>query len=269
MKKLLVPVDFTVEAYQALEVAAHMAERIDAAIYLLSISEENQQLEAEKEANDWMNSELFRNVNMANVITAVLSVDGIQEIVKNHDIDAIVIGLQENSLALNNLQVSLQSLIDDFDIPILAIKENDPDFWPKRVVFASTFYGEIDHVFQKFRNLAETFRSELHLVKVITKDHYEHTSDVIHQIEKFAEVNRVSKYKVGVWNHSKISNGILEYADHVYADMITISAHQKNFYDRILDENVPLKLIQASKLPVMCLKIKKVEQPSKGVIFPD
>ena len=268
MKKILVPVDLSIEAYQALEVTSKLAQKLNAWIYLLDTSSTHNEEEKESRIAEWMNSELFRHLNLINLSAEDKTVNGLGELIKEHGIDLAVIGVQKDNLNQTLLGVNLYDLLDELTIPLLVIKDNDLDFWPKKVVFASTFYGEVDTVFYKVKVLSELFKSELHLVKIITPSKFENSSKSIHQLEKFAHQNRLLRYKTATWNHDVIEKGICEYAMHIYADLIVVACHKKSILKKVLSKSIADGVIESSQLPVLCLKIQEETVP-KGVIFPE
>ena len=162
MKRILVPTDFSEFAYYAAEVAAGIAKKTGARVFLLhaidmpsysrndSFSEVPDTMEgifllkrAKQEFEKLINQPFFEGVEVAEVLQWENVYDTITEKAKEFEIDLIVMGSRGSSGAQEFLVGSnTEKIIRTAYCPVLTIKERITDFNPKNVVFASNFFEE-------------------------------------------------------------------------------------------------------------------------------
>ena len=172
MKKILVPTDFSECAEHAAEVAANLAKRTGARLYMLHIMDipvydRNDSFQSFSDAAEgifWMKlvkkryKELFARPFMKGVnAVEVIQYDGVYSTIAKqaaeHDIDLIVMGSHGDSGA-HELFIgsNTEKVVRIAECPVLTVKNRHQDFDLKNIIFASNFYGEAKENFAKLFN---------------------------------------------------------------------------------------------------------------------
>jgi nucleotide-binding universal stress UspA family protein len=288
MKRILVPTDFSEFSYFAAEVAAGIAKRTEARVYLLHALDmphytSNDQFgafgdtaeglflmkRAKMEFEKLIKQEFFTDVNVVEVVQWENVFETITVKAKEHDIDLIVMG-SHGASGVKEFFVgsNTEKIVRTAHCPVLTIKERMDNFSPKRMVFASNFFGESADSFEPIKRFAEIFDVELHLLKVITPSNFESTEYSHSLMDDFAKETGLSKYKTHTYNEMIVENGIFSFCENVGADLIAIETHGRTGLAHFFRQSISEDIANHSPMPV--LTVKMVEQSAKkGAIFPD
>jgi nucleotide-binding universal stress UspA family protein len=288
MKKILVPTDFSDQAYMAAEVAASIAKKTGARVYLLHVinmpsyegngfSGEYQDIAeglyvlkmTKKKFKELREQPFFKGVNLAEVLQFDNVYETIAAQAKEHDIDLIVMGTHGSS-GLNEIFVgsNTEKVVRLANMPVLSVKSTIHNFKINNLVFASNFYEEAEYSFDKIQTIAEIFDSTIHLLKVITPEHFENTSYSKKLIMDFVKRFHLKKYTVNIYNHRNLEEGILEFSNDLMADIISINTHGRTGFSRLINGSIAEGITNHSNIPVLSQRL--IEPKSKeGVLFPD
>jgi len=275
MNKILVPTDFSEQADNALRVAAQLAKKYNAEIYLLHLLElPLHQVDAlnshsdlpeavffmklaNKRFKEVLEKDYLEEVTVHETIEFHQAFDGIMDTCKKNNIDLIVMGshgvsgLKEMFIGSNTEKVVRAS-----DIPVLVIKNKHKDFDVNDFVFASNFKENNKKIYLQAVKLAEAFHSKLHLVLVNTANNFITTEKDNTRIAEFVKDSKYKNFKTTIYNDESIERGILNYSQGINADLIGIGTHGRKGIAHFFNGSISEDLVNHAKRPVVTFKIK-------------
>jgi nucleotide-binding universal stress UspA family protein len=280
MKKILVPTDFSECAEHAAEVAANIAKRTGARLYMLHVMDipvydRNDSFQSYADAAEgifWMKlvrkrfKELFdkpfmQGVNAVEVLQFDAVYDTIADQAKEHEIDLIVMGSHGDSGAHEVfIGSNTEKVVRLADCPVLTIKNRHADFDLKKVVFASNFYGEAKDNFEKLFNFLNLFHAHIHLVKVNTPDQFESTPFMEKLMSDFAAEWKLKNYTSHIFNERTIHQGIHEAAKRIGADAIAMETHGRTGLARFFYGSHTESVVNHSEVPVLSVRIQNFKR---------
>lgn len=287
MKKILVPTDFSEHALYAAEVAADIAKRTDARVYLLHIVNipsygendsfaESQNTEeglfilslAKKRFKELLAKPFWEGVNVIQALQFDNVYDTVASQAKEHEIDLIVMGSHgTNGWKEDFIGSNTEKVIRLADCPVLTIKHRHEKLELKHILFASNFFGEMDHAFEKVITFAKLFDANLHLLKVITPATFERTPYSRKLMDDIAEKHKLQKYTVNIYNDTSVEAGVRAFGEEIEADLISMTTHGRTGIAHFLSGSITEDVANHVNRPVLSIKIK--EEPFEyGVIFP-
>ena len=274
MKRILVPTDFSEHARYAAKVAAQIARKNNAEIYLLNLldlpSHMNDAVSSgvnipevmlylaktKERLSDLMEEPFFDGLTVYADARLERAFDGIVTFSKEKNVDLIVMGshgvsgFQEMFIGSNTEKVVRAS-----DIPVIIIKSEMEDFNINKFVFASDFSNEIKKPFQKLVEFANLFDAKLDLVMINTPNSFK-TNDVAEKImQNFASSFPLKDYSLNIYNDSNIENGIINYANKTNADLIGIATHGRTGLAHFFNGSVSEDIVNHSVKPVITFRI--------------
>ncbi len=274
MKKILVPVDFSEYSEYAAEVAASITRKSGGRVYLLHVVDIPDYVDThgvsfdnipegiaalklvKKQFKQFLNKPFFKDVNVGEVVLFDGVYDNIISFADENDIDLIVMGshgasgFREFFIGSNT-----QKIVRTANRPVLTIKNRIPDFHVSNLVFASDFNEDVDNAFYEFRKIADYYSAFIHLIKIITKENFESTTESKKKIQDFVNKNSLTKYSIEIFNAYEITEGIIEVAKNKNADLISIATHGRSGFHQIFNESLAEQLVNHSDLPVLSMKL--------------
>lgn len=274
MKRILVPTDFSKHARYAAKVAAQIARKSNAEIYLLNL------LDLPSHMNDAVNAGVnipevmlylaktkerlaalmeepfFDGLNVVADARLERAFEGIVTFSKEKNCDLIVMGshgasgFQEMFIGSNTEKVVRSS-----DIPVIVIKSEMENFTIEKFIFASDFSEEIKKPFAKLVEYANIFDTELDLVMINTPNSFK-TNNVAEQImQNFVSGFPLKNYSLHIYNDSNIENGIINYANRVDADLIGIATHGRTGLSHFFNGSISEDIVNHAIKPIITFKI--------------
>ncbi|NNK81741.1 MAG: universal stress protein [Flavobacteriaceae bacterium] len=275
MNKILVPTDFSEQADNALRVAAQLAKKYNAEIYLLHLLElplnevdamsSHSDLPeavffmklANKRFKEVLNKDYIEGITVHETIEFHQAFEGIMETCKTNNIDLIVMGshgvsgLKEMFIGSNTEKVVRSS-----KIPVLVIKNRHDGFDVNNFVFASDFKKDNKKTYLQALKLAEAFDAKLHLVLVNTANNFITTSKANTRISEFIKETPYENFKTIIYNEESVEKGILNYSESINADLIGIGTHGRQGIAHFFNGSISEDLVNHAKRPVVTFKIK-------------
>src|SRR5690606_36292043 len=157
MKKIIVPVDFSGHSEYALRIAADIARKNKAQLYLLhmldisdqmiSITEGTKRRElmffmqlATKRFEEFVDRDFMKGIQTTPVIKHFKVFEEVNNVAKEVEADLIVMG-SRGARGVKGYFVgsNTEKVVRTADIPILVVKSETKTFEPKTIVFASNF----------------------------------------------------------------------------------------------------------------------------------
>lgn len=274
MKKILVPTDFSDHAHYALKVASEIAKKNNGEIILLHMLELPHQAgdaigsghdlpeimlfknAAINKLEDLMDDECLDGLKVSEIVQFELAFEGIMTVSKKNGIDLIVMG-SHGASGFKEMFIgsNAEKVVRNSDVPVLIIKKEQSTFNVEKFVFASDFTDEIRKPFEKVVEFANKFGSELHLVMINTPSSFKPTH-VAHEImNNFVSKFVINKFSTHIYNDTNVENGILNFANHINADLIGMSTHGRKGLAHFFNGSISEDLVNHAVRPVVTFKI--------------
>jgi nucleotide-binding universal stress UspA family protein len=280
MNKILVPTDFSECAEHAVEVAASIARKTGARLYILHVMDipvydRNDSFQSYSDAAEgifWMKlvkkrfGELFKKPFLEGVnAIEVLQFDGVYDTIavqaKEHGIDLIVMGSHGDSGAHEVfIGSNTEKVVRLAECPVLTVKNKQSSFDLKNVVFASNFYGEAKENFERLFHFIKLFDAHIHLVKIITPDRFESTSYTEKLMQDFIDEWKLKNYTTHIFNERTIHEGIQKVSKRLSADMIAMETHGRTGFSRFIYGSHTESVVNHADIPVLSVKIQEFKK---------
>ena len=278
MKKILVPTDFSENALHALEVAAQLAKKHDARIYLLHMlgisqaiigkDETNEGAEAiyymqlvKKRFDELKNKDYLQGIEVEEIVQNYKVFSELNNVAHEHGIDLIVMGSHGTGM-VNDFFVgsNTEKVVRNSDFPVLVIKKERPDIKMDKVVFACDFDKENIHAYRKAMRLFRDFGSEVHLLYVnLPNQNFLNSAEMRERVQNFiaeADEDDLSNLKkVTYYSDYTIENGIYNFSNSIGADLIAIPTHGRKGLSHFFMGSIGEDLANHAELPVITFKI--------------
>ncbi|MGC4041286.1 MAG: universal stress protein [Flavobacterium sp.] len=274
MKKILVPTDFSEHAYHALKVASQIARKNDGEIILLHMLELPSQAgdavgvghelpelmlfknSAISKLEDLMDDSYLDGLKVSEIIQFELAFDGIMKVSSKNNVDLIVMG-SHGASGFKEMFIgsNAEKVVRNSDIPVLIIKKDAGEFNVNKFVFASDFSDEIKKPFAKVVEFANKFGAELELAMINTPSSFKPTHIAIEIMKSFVSNFSIDNYSINIYNDVNVESGILNFANHIDADLIGVSTHGRKGIAHFFNGSISEDLVNHSKRPVVTFKI--------------
>ena len=276
MKKILVPIDFSIKSEFASKMAARIAKKSNSTVYLLhmielptgivdmgagsnfSIPESMLYLRKVKERIVEFKEQFFHKKTVVHhSIRFQNPYEGIIKYADKIEADIIVMGSKGHSDFEEILIGSnTEKVVRTSKIPVIVVKRDNDKFRMKNLVFASSFKNEDKKaVFRKFLDFANHFKSEIHLLKVNTPSKFENTHDATEKVKNFIEEFDLPKYSINIYNDASIKKGILNFSKDIDADLIALSTHGRSGISHLFSASVTKTLSKRAVKPILTIKV--------------
>ena len=276
MKKIFLPTDFSDIANNAAHVAAYIARKSGASIFLfhlinipfdwsrLTVEQEKNYPElkafianSKKRLSDFASAELFKGIN---VEWEVFINDSVDNIVNHADVlqsDMIVMGTHGSS-GFNELVLgsNTQKVVRLSKVPVLAVNKVPQDYQLLDIALFSDFENpdEYSRLLDQTLVLAQLFDAKVHLVKILTPADDTRYFDAV-GLEGYMDSKKVKKETVRIDYLRPVEEGIFEYIKTHKIDLVVIGTHGRAGLARLIMGSVAEIVVNHSPVPVLTAKI--------------
>ena len=277
MKKIIVPVDFSIHSEYALKTAASLAKKYDAAIYalhMLDIQEVNltesemyQQEKAvfflklaEKKFNDFLKKPYLQDLDIVPVIKHYKVFSEVNAVAKEVAADLIIMGSQGTS-GLKEFFVgsNTEKVVRYAEIPVLVIKNEMQNTDFKDIVVATDFSEESIPAFQKLLKTVDILNARKHILYVnLPNEDFKTTPEMETMANDFlmkVEGNTDRMINMNYVCDRSVEKGILSFSNAVGADLISVITHGRKGLSHIFAGSIAEDITNHSALPIMTFKI--------------
>lgn len=274
MKKILVPTDFSDHAYYALKVASQIAKKNGGEIILLHMLElPHQGGDAIGSGHDLPEIMLFKNsainkleelmddaaldgIQVSEIIQFELAFDGIMKVSSKNDVDLIVMG-SHGASGFKEMFIgsNAEKVVRNSEVPVLITKKDAGEFSVNKFVFASDFTDEIKKPFNKVVDFANKFGAELELVMINTPSSFKPTRVAQEIMDNFVSNFTINKFTTNIYNDVNIETGILNFSNHIDADLIGVCTHGRKGIAHFFNGSISEDLVNHALRPVVTFKI--------------
>jgi nucleotide-binding universal stress UspA family protein len=290
MNRIVVPTDFSDCAMNALKVAAVIARKTNFTITLAHVYEVPvygltaggmQGLSYDGEAlstiKEKIKTELgkiaaldfLKGLTLEKFVLADRSISEILDHPELKNVSIIVMGSHGVSGIKENLVGSnTEKIVRKSKVPVLTVKNDAGTFEVKNIVFASSFYEEVEKAYAKVKPILDHFPATIHLLKVNTANRFERTLKSEELMRNFAKNAGIPSYTMNVFNDDSIEDGVLNFSNAIDADLIVMPTHGRTGIAHLVNGSVTEGLVNHAYRPVLSMRIEE-PQLEYGVYFPD
>ena len=275
MKTILVPTDFSVTSEYACKIAAKIAKKTNATVYLIhlielpkgvidmaasskfSIPESMLYLRKIREKILKIKEKLFHeDIHVKYFIKLNNPFDGILKYANKIEADLIIMGSKGHS-ELKEIIIgsNTEKIVRSSKRPVIVVKQDCEKFKLKNLVFASNFKEENKDVFGKFVNFANTFNSKIHLLRINTPGNFTTTAKSKSKIKNFITDFDLKKHKINVYSDVSVEKGILNFSKEINADLIALSTHGRTGLAHFFTVSVTKNLSKKALKPMLTIKV--------------
>lgn len=278
MKKIIVPVDFSVHSEYALEVAAQLARRYEAevvVVHMMGLSQSvinkddsHEVFEAmyhiklaRKQFEEFLNKDYLKGINVHSTVQNYKIFEEVDNVAKEFEADLIVMG-SHGTTGIREVFVgsNTEKVVRTANVPVLVVKHRRLDFSADKMVFACDFSKEFIPAFQKARKLAEMFESKLQLVYINTPDRFLRSSEMeARAFEFLAGVgdDAINLYdEVVYYCDTTVEDGIFSFSDSFNANVIVVPTHGRRGLAHFFSGSIGEEMVNHSQIPVITFKIE-------------
>lgn len=271
MKRILVPTDFSESAYAAAEVAARIAKRTDARVYLLHVvnlleygaeDEIAKQLfvmkVVRKRMEELVNQPFFEGVNVVEALSFDLIYENVSKKANEHEIDLIVMGSHGTSGLKEVIWGSTaQKILRRSDCPVLVVKDLPQKEEFEKVVFASNFESEVETAFIQVQRFSELYAAQIHLLRICTAYEFDTTANSTRKMHALAKATGLKDYTVNIFNSHTFEEGIREFSAMIGADVTAIATHGREGFGHLFFGSRTEELVNHEQMPILSVRIRE------------
>lgn len=283
MKRFLVPTDFSEQAENALKVAAQLAKKFNSEIFLLHMLELPMHLVgataasgsavggassqnppealyfmqlAHKRFQELINKPYLNGIKVHETVQFHQAFDGIMEVSEENDCDLIIMG-SHGATGFKEMFIgsNTEKVVRHSTIPVLVIKEENPNFEINDIVFATDCDLDSKHTLKQALKFAEKLGARLHLVFVNTANNFRTSEDANLCLKDYMDGEQSKDHTLNIFNDVTIENGILNFAKSINAGLIGISTHGRKGLAHFFNGSISEDLVNHSRIPVITFKI--------------
>lgn len=279
MKTILVPVDFSEHAENALRAAAVLAKRHKAKLVvmhmvgfdnsLLTKEYQDEVMESifhlkltQKRFEEFLNKPYLEDIEIEQYVQKLKVFREIDVIARKHGADLIVMG-SHGSSGINEVFVgsNTEKVIRSATIPVLVIKDAKAESTCEHVVFACDYNVKNVQAYKRAKELFKTLGAEMHLLYInlpgLVFISTQELEERIHEFFKAAgdpdpikAVGTVAQY-----TDYSLQEGLFAYSERVGADVIAIPTHGRQGISHFLKGSISEDVANRANIAVMTFKM--------------
>ncbi|TCP25216.1 nucleotide-binding universal stress UspA family protein [Tenacibaculum skagerrakense] len=277
MKKIIVPVDFTLHSENALRTASFFAKKYKAEILVVHMLEINTPVISsspsyvheqtvfelkltEKKFGEYLDKPYLKDVKVTPIIKHYKSFSDLHRTAEEEKADLIILsshgatGIKEMFFGSN-----AEVVVRNSTVPVLVIKGLPIDEAFKKAVFACDFSNDFIEPFKKAREILAFFEcDEMHLLYVNTPGaKFRTTKDKKERIDTFLKKLGTTSKEVNIAEVAdfSIEEGILEFAKTNESDLIIMPTHGKHGIEHFFEGSIAEDVVNHAVLPVLTVKM--------------
>lgn len=275
MKNILVPIDFSKPSEYAAKMAAIIAKKTNATIYLIhmielpsgvidmgsgnrfSIPESMLYLRKTREkVLEFKKTFFSEDITVEYFIKLNNPFEGIKKYAEKIDADLIIMGSKGHS-EFEEIMIgsNTEKIVRSSKRPVIIVKRDNKKFKLKNLVFASNFKKENKEVFSKFLDFANAFDSKIHLLKINTPSRFESTLNANQKVKEFLKEYKLPKHSINIYNDISVEKGILNFSREKKADLIALSTHGRSGISHLFTGSVTKNLSKKALKPMFTVKV--------------
>ena len=276
MKKIIVPVDFSENSENALQVAAMLAKKHNLALYPLhmldiqdvsineSVSYQHERTAfylklAEKRFKEFLKKDYLKDLEVVPLIKHYKVFSEVDSIASEVNADLIVMG-SHGATGLKEFFVgsNTEKVVRYANLPVLVVKNNLPNVDFKDAV-ATVFSEESVDAFKNVLKTLDIFNAVKHVIYVnLPNENFKSTVEMQQMANDFymkVEGNTDRMISTYFICDRSIEDGILSFSNSIGADLITVITHGRKGLSHIFSGSVAEDVTNHAALPIMTFKM--------------
>jgi nucleotide-binding universal stress UspA family protein len=280
MKNLLIPVDFSPQARQAVSVGVSLAAQAGAVVHLLHVIEpirahvvladalyvdtsvEDQfirrltdsakkQLEELSQAHSASAVSIKQHVRVGSLFSVV------QEVAEELKIDFLITGTSGAS-GLEEILVgsNTERIVRFAPCPVLAVKEGSQWDNPQEIVFASNLQTQQAPALRFVQQLQHLLQAKLRLVYVNTPGDFISSRQVHKLKDELLKVVPLDNYDLTIYQDEREDIGIRNFAEDIGCPLIVMTTHQRKGISHFLSGSIAEDVVNHAKQMVLTIGLK-------------
>ena len=271
MKKIIVPIDFSSCAKNALHNAVILAERMNSELvilhsYMLPMANadgtplvvgsmiDDMEEAARTNLDKFIKKvpELSR-VQYSTVITAGVLLDSIREVMKEEQVNFVVMGTHGASgLQRAFLGSNAYSVIKNVDCPVIALPESADITKMKRIAMSGDYKKTpAPHCIEPVLALAQAFFAHVFIIHIDQDKNLEHDEiEIAKGLEKYL---KKVKHSFHFKRDYDVEEGLLAFAKEENIDLLTMISRHHSFLDRIAHGSETKRMVMDIPMPLMII----------------
>ncbi len=273
MKNILVTTDFSEKSIAALHIAIELAKQHKAKVYVLhalelpirlitetqvSVPEAMYFLNLTKQRFTDLKKEIGDEVPLHDLVETLPVVEAVNEAIKKHNIDLVLMGSNGASGAKELfIGSNAEKVIRSATGPVLVIKNPDEKLNIKHIMFGCDFSKRFLKPFEKAVNFAKLFNAKIDLVYVNTPYQFLTTSEINARMKEFLSEEHISmkKFDTYVYNDIRVETGILNFVKEHDVDLICMFPNGRKGIAHFFNGSISSDLVNHSDTPVLTIKL--------------
>jgi nucleotide-binding universal stress UspA family protein len=274
LHRILVPVDFSPCAENAIRFAVAIAIRTGAEIYLFhSVQVPLQAAEMatypldalEKEAairlgdiaveiTNWLDKERFRKLVVHHQVSIGFAGEEIVQKTKSDKVDLIVMGTHGTGVIEGMILGSNASaVVQKVTCPVLVVPEDAEFHGFQRIAYASDMHEINSKALDTLVHFAKHFRSEIQVLHILTKGDAltpEQANSFRERFKKAANYESLSFHIIYAEDKS-VASMIEEFMDTNDVEVVAMVTHHRSFFDKLFHPSLTQKLTVHARTPLL------------------
>lgn len=270
--KFLIPIDFSSDARNASEYAAHLAQASGSALSFLHVINpvindnlmlteefENMKKEIQRELLAWHQAIQHRYNIPCSGTTVIGKIK--EEIIKasqDQAADFIIMGTRGAS-GIQKLFFgsNAASVIEESERPVLAIPEDVTFTPPKRIVYATDYQNSDLDALRQLTVLAKPFQSAINVVHIIREE--ERSGTELSVIDYFSDLVKKNivypNITCEVYRHDNPMKGIEGFAKKKKADFLVLATQKRTALQRVFDKSITKEIAYHTRIPLLSFHV--------------
>ncbi len=280
MKTILVPTDFSKNASHALNYAIELAKHENAKLILLHAFHidyansyvpvnliEKEMQEVEQKSDTQLKSLYTKVAHAGNIKCEYISrqdlaVDAILTLIKEKNVDLVVMGTKGASgLAEVIFGSNTARVIEKAACPVIAVPEEASFKTIKKITYATDYHNSDIEAMARVLDLAKPFNAQINVLHITDEAHL--TDSEKQKMQKFRdELQKNIEYNnlsFQILHGENIEQKLEEYLEDDTTDLLVMSTHHRNLFDKLFNTSITKKLAFHTKVPLMAFHYKKKE----------
>ncbi len=273
---LLVPIDFSSEAINALEYAVYMAKKLELPLLLMhayfapkSTIDIGTEIYYPEPFEEIQRKIMHRFRSLSKIIPALSDVEYKFELLYNEPEGAIVDCCSNNNVQLIIMGTRGVHGIDEYiagsntykaikgaNIPVLMVPIEYKNHRIEKVVFASDYQksDKEDVMLEFIKAIIEKFDAKLNILHIENDQEVGATYNELKNTKKFDEIFQHLHPVYHLLDKQDIEHGIENFASYHAIDLVIVIPKKHNFFENLIKSPVTKKLAFHSKIPILALK---------------
>lgn len=272
MKKILLPTDFSDDAAKAYSLAAQLAKKNNAEIFLthlamnwnsflatyniyddfeiVDLSQKDFLDGAVKKMKALSSSEVFKNVKVNGEVKLINTNDSVNEflqIANSEEYDLIILGTSGQD---EKMESFAEQVMRGAHAPVLSCYKNVALFDPKHILIATDFETVNAGFFNRLTKMMGNKSFQKTILFINTKKNFMTDKEIEHGFREIVNKYHLENTQLKVVNGEDVDESILAESKKDTYDLLAITTHGRSGFSRLFFKNHAEELVNRSEKPV-------------------